>query len=339
MTDTVLDALPEDRRETVRAAIAAAFGRAQPSAMEQIGSGASGALICRLQVGERSFLLRLEHQRDDFDRRASYACMRTASDAGISPPLLHADATAGVAIMDFVPSQSLFDYPSGREGLMRDLGALVAKLQATPPFPATADYLEVIAGLLSGLAESGRFEPGLLDPHRDGFERLVAAYPWDKDAAVSAHNDLNPGNILFDGERLWFVDWELAFRNDPLIDVANLINYLAPTRELQDILLRSWQGREPDSLLRSRLLLARQFVRLGYACLTLTVAAGGGPAAPDGDLTAPSLNEFHGLMAQGRLRMGTPENMYLYGKVYLNEFMSHLGSPEFEAALIVARRG
>jgi aminoglycoside phosphotransferase (APT) family kinase protein len=336
----VFDAIPEDRREAAQSAISTAFGSRQPTALQRITHGASGALIYRVDVAGRAYLLRLEPKREDFDDEGrSYLCMQSAAGAGIAPPLIHADAAAGVAIMDFVPSQSLFEYPSGRNGLMRDLGDLVARLQATPAFPAVEDYPVFLAGMLENLSKSGRFKEGLLSPHREGFARIVEAYSWDAAKTVSSHNDLNPGNILFDGQRLWFVDWELAFRNDPLIDLANLTNYLAPTPELRDALLRSWLGRDPDRHLRARLFLARQLVRLSYACLTLTVTAGTAGPGPDGDLTAPSLAEFHTMMAQGRVKMGAPENMYLYGKVYLNEFLANLSSPEFEEALVIVQQG
>ncbi len=32
---------------------------------------------------------------------------------------------------------------------------------------------------------------------------------------------------LFDGKRLWLIDWETWHRNDPLVDVAILIDNLA----------------------------------------------------------------------------------------------------------------
>jgi hypothetical protein len=222
---------------------------------------------------------------------------------------------------------------------MRDLGALVARLQGTPAFPAVGDYRAILNGMFDTLIGSGRFKSGLLDAHRAGLTRLTEAYSWDASKTVSSHNDLNPGNIIFDGERLWFVDWELAFRNDAFIDIANLANYLAPTDELRDALLRSWLDREPDRFARSRLVLARQFVRIGYACLTLIATAGEPRAEPDGDLSTPSLAEFHQMLVRGQLRMGDPENMYLYGKVYLNEFLANLAKPEFEEALTVARAG
>jgi len=69
-----------------------------------------------------------------------------------------------------------------------------------------------------------------LDPHLEGFETIRAAYPWDASALVSSHNDPNPRNILFDGQRLWLVDWELRFRNDPLTDIAILMQELTRPR-------------------------------------------------------------------------------------------------------------
>jgi hypothetical protein len=340
MSNSVYDVIPEERRAVARTAIATAFGAAAATSVQRITQGGSGALIYRVEVHGRPYLLRLERKRDGFDEGGrGYRCMRAAAEAGIAPPLVAADAAAGFAVMEFREARSLFDYPSGRAALMRDLGALVARLQATEAFPAVGDYRAILTGMLDALIGSGRFTSGLLEPHRAGLARIADAYPWDEARTVSSHNDLNPGNILFDGERLWFVDWELAFRNDALIDLGNLTNYFAPTAELRDVLLRSWLGREPDCALGARLVLARQLVRMGYACLTLTVASSPAGPEPDGDLGAPSLAEFHRMLAEGQLRMNAPENMYLYGKVYLNEFLAHLATPELTDALAAARGG
>ena len=338
MSESIYEVIPEERRAVAREALAAAFGAARTTSIQPITQGGSGALIYRVESNGKPYLLRIERRRDGFDDGGrGYACMRTAAEAGIAPPLIAADSASGVAIMEFRQPQSLFDYPSGRERLMRDLGALVARLQATPAFPAVGDYRAILTGMLDTLIASGRFESGLLDEHRAALARLTDAYSWDETKTVSSHNDLNPGNIIFDGEHLWLVDWELAFRNDAFIDIANLANYFAPTDELRDALLRSWLGREPDRFVRARLVLARQLVRIGYACLTLIATAGEPRTVPDGDLRAPSLAEFHQMLVRGQLRMGSPENMYLYGKVYLNEFLAHLSKPEFEEAFAIGR--
>ena len=95
------------------------------------------------------------------------------------------------------------------------------ELQATATFPPLLDDFATLLGqMLAMIEDAGVFAPGVLAPVHDGFDRIFAAYPWDRDAQVSSHNDINPFNVLFDGERLWLIDWEIAFRNDPFADVA-----------------------------------------------------------------------------------------------------------------------
>jgi hypothetical protein len=339
MREVLFDSLPADRREDARSALKAAFGPAPLTALQRVTSGAS-ALIYRIEVADRPYLLRLESlQRDAVrDPQRSYRCMRTAAAAGIAPTLHHADPTAGVAIMDFVPARSLSDYPGGPEGLARGLGALTARLQTTPVFPPVADYLSVLKALMGRLLGSGLFAPSLLNRHQEGFERIRQAYPWDDGALVSSHNDPHPGNILFDGKRLWLIDWETAYRNDPLVDVANFTLYLAGSPELEGLLLQSWLGRAPDRALRARLVLMRQLVRLFYACAS-SLHAASPQAVPETDLTALTPAEFRAAVDDGRLVLGAPETQRIGGKVALATFLAVLGTPAFEEALTVARQG
>jgi len=80
---------------------------------------------------------------------------------------------------------------------------------------------------------------------------------------------LAPGNILFDGERVWLVDWELAFGNDPLVDIAILTTELAETPELEDALLEAAFSLKPNRPLRARLGVIRLLTRLFYGCVVL----------------------------------------------------------------------
>jgi aminoglycoside phosphotransferase (APT) family kinase protein len=331
------DLIPDDRRETARSAFTAAFGRAPLTALQPMTGGAS-ALIYRIEVAGRPYLLRLESFQRDSVRNPdrAYRCMRTAVEAGVAPALYHADAVAGVAIMDFVAGRSLSDYPGKASGLARDLGDLLARLQATPAFPPVSNYLTALECLLDRLLASDLFTPGLLDRHHEGFERIRQAYPWDSTALVSSHNDPHPGNILFDGERLWLIDWETAYRNDPLVDVAIFTLYFAASPELEAVLLRSWLGRELDRSLRARLILMRQLVRLFYGCASSLYAP---QLVPESDLTALTPAEFRDAVEQGRLVLGTPETQRIGGKVALATFLAGLAKPEFEEALVVARQG
>lgn len=337
----MFDSIPAGRREAALAAVRTTFGVAPVSSLKPITGGAS-ALVYRIDVADRPYLLRLESlERDDVhDPQRAYLCMRRAAEAGIAPAVHHVDAEAGIAIMDFVASRPLSGYPGGADALARDLGRMARRLQATLPFPPIAlDHPAILARLFERLSASTLFAPGLLDPHREGFERLREAYPWDGAALVSSHNDPHPENILFDGERLWLVDWETACANDPLLDIAVFTMYLAASPELEDILLRSWLGGAPDRVLRARLILMRQFARFFYACASALHAVAAEPDVRETDLVAPTPAEFRAAVMAGRLVPGTPHTHRVGCKVAFRTFLEGLARPGFEEALVVARRG
>ena len=339
MSHDLYAGLPLDRREAVRAAVKDAFGAA-PTALAPVGGGFSGALTYRLEVADRPYLLRLETARDFFrDTRRGFACMQAAADAGVAPPLRHLDPDLRIAIMDFLPQRPLASHPGGPGGLAIDLGKLIARVQATPPFPPLADYGLILTGMSSQLAGSGLFAAGLLAPHLEGLAMIREAYPWDAAPLVSSHNDPNPRNILFDGTRLWLVDWELAFRNDPLTDVAILANEFSATPETEDLLLEGWLGHAADRMTKARLTLMRQLTRMFYAGIILSRFAAAPPTRPDDDLSAPTPDEFRAAIAEGRLSPATPQTAYIYGKMYLAGFVATLSAPAFQAALDVVRWG
>ena len=307
--------------------------------MQPITTGASASIYC-IEVGGRPWLLRLESfQRDEVrDPHRTYLCMRTAADAGIAPAVLHADAAAGVAIMAYVSGRPLDGFPGGPEALARALGVLAARLQATPLFPPVADYPAIVGGLLERLRATGLYG-SLLGPHRDGFERLREAYPWDESTLVSSHNDPHPGNILFDGKRLWLIDWETAYRNDPAVDLAIMTMYRAGTPELQEALLQSWGGRPSDPRLLARVFVMRQLVKLFYGCANGLYLSGTRPDLVETDLSAPTPAEFSAAIRDGRLVQNSPEAQRIGGKVALRAFLEGVTSPAFTEAVAVLRAG
>ena len=330
----MIDSISPDRRDAAQTALRSVFGAAPAAVPAQIKTGASAA-IYRVEVGGRPYLLRLDSAiRDNVrDPVRSYPCMLAAAQAGIAPAVHYADAEAGIAIMDFIVGRPLTEHSN----LSRELGALAAKIQAIPPFPDIGDYGSVVGGIFQEMLESHLFADGLLDPHRDGLERVRAAYPWNDAEMVSAHNDLNPGNMIFDGEKVWLIDWETAYRNDPMVDVATMTMYVANTPELQETLVRAWLGRASDPVVRAKLVLMRMIVRMFYASANGFYIATARPDQRETDLAAPTPAEFRAALDDGRLISNTFETQRVGCKVALRSFIDGLASPAFAEALSVLR--
>jgi len=259
--------------------------------------------------------------------------MQIAAEAGIAPRIYYVDEAARVAVVDFIEEQPLNAFPGGPGTLAQAMGEMVGRVQATPSFPRFVEYPDIVGRLWAYVCRTGLFAPGVLEPHTERLARIREAYVWEPANSVSSHNDPVPRNILFDGERLWLIDWESAYRNDPLVDVAITLDSFASSPDLESLLLRAWLGRAPDEALYARLALIRALTRLYYAGVLLSASLAASGALADNDLSAPTLPELRRAIRDGQLKPGMSETKHILGKMYLTAFLTGVAPPGLDAAV------
>jgi aminoglycoside phosphotransferase (APT) family kinase protein len=259
--------------------------------------------------------------------------MRIAADAEIAPKVYHIDETSRVVAMDFIEERPLSSFPGGQQALARAIGVLLADVQKTPAFPRFVEYPEMVGRLWWWVCQTGLFAPGVLDPCTERLEHIRETYAWDPAQSVSSHNDPVPRNVLFDGRRLWLIDWESAYRNDPLVDIAIALDCFARSPELEQILMRAYLGRELDVSESDRLVKVRALTRLYYAGVLLSASAATSGALADSSLFAPTSDMFHHMVREGQIIAGSPIAKHTLGKMYLASFMTGEVPPGLDAAV------
>ena len=324
-----LSGLPvsQAHREAVHAAVAAAFGTAAIDAIVPVSGGASGAFPFRVDVGGRRYLVRVEGEASPLRNPHQYSSMRIAAEAGIAPRLHHIDEAARVAVMDFIEEQPISAYPGGPEALAQAIGDLLARVRATPPFPRFVDYPDIVGRLWAWVCGTGLFAPGVLDPHTDHLQHVRARYSWDAGASVSSHNDPVPRNFLFDGRRLWLIDWESAYRSDPLVDVAIVLDSFAMSPASEPVLLQSWRGSATDDGVDARLPLVRALTRLYYAGVFLSAAAAALGPREETETACLTFSALRRAIGGGDPAIDAPETKLVLGKMYLTAFLTGEQAP------------
>jgi aminoglycoside phosphotransferase (APT) family kinase protein len=328
------DALSESQRAAAQTALRHVLGTVPVDGITPLGGGFTTAAVFRIEAGGgHRYVLRVEGTPSPLRNPHQYQSMRIASEAGIAPRLHYFDEDSRVAVIDHVEAHPLAGFPGGPPARARALGELLRRLHATEVFPHFVDYPAIVARLWAHVCRTGLFAPGVLDPVDERLAAIRAAYVWDRAASVSSHNDPVPANILFDGNRLWLIDWESAYRNDPLVDVAILSDHFARTEELQATLLQAWLGRAPDAALSARLKHVTALTRLYYAGVFLSASALVPRAAPDTGLEAPTLPALEEAVAAGRLKFGTRAHNHVVGKMFLASFLDDIPTPSFDVAI------
>ncbi len=322
MSDDPFAALPDAKRHIAHSAIAAVIGSAAVAAVRPLNGGKSGAFVFLVECGGRRFVLRIEGDPSPLRNPHQYVSMRLAADGGIAPPVRYMDADNRVAMMDFIEDRPLQAYPGGGEGLARAIGIMLRELQALPAFPRFVDFPAIVSRLWTHVCRTGLFADGLLDTASQRLCEIQRAYVLQPQDYVASHNDVLPRNVLFDGARLWLIDWESSYRNDPLVDLGTALDNFAPSPQLEEVLLLAWLGRAPDDFLRSRLALVRALTRLYYAGVLFSAAAPAPRDEPHQNLSAPTHPEFERAIREGRLLTETPEASLVLGKMFLASFLS-----------------
>lgn len=311
----------------VSQALQQTFGTGEYDSLKQIHVGLSTALTYKMVVKSKPYILRVTTRTDAVsDPTHYYKCMMPAAEAGVAPRVLYAGIEDRISITDFIDAQ-----PFTMDGARAMMPQLLKQLHALPPFPFRTNYLDVAKNFVQRIRTSNQL-PAETEYLFTQFDRIIAAYPTDKSDWVSCHTDLKKDNILFDGNKVWLIDWEAAFLNDRYADIAAIGNFIFTTNEDETDFLTAYFGEAPTPYQSARFFLMQQIIHL--FCFAMCAMQASGGAAIDISLPAPGFADFHNGLWEGSINLG--DNMYKmqYALVHLRRYIDNLQLPRFEKALI-----
>jgi aminoglycoside phosphotransferase (APT) family kinase protein len=292
--------------------------RGPATVISRVAAGLSGAGVYRVEAAGESFVLKLSGEAEPVgDWRRKLHIQGLAAEAGLSPAIVHTDEARRAVVTVFVVDLSfpaLFMNPSTRAAALAQLGATVRRLHQLPLPPGAEPKRprEFLAGIWSGLPSSFAV-PAFVSA---AVERVLAEVaPAPERGLVLSHNDLNPSNLVHDGERLLLLDWEVAGPNDPFYDLAAVAVFLRLDEASCRALLAAYDA-APVAALPTGFDYNRRLVAVVCGAIFLDIARRGGHAGAGGAETLEStlsLGDFYQKMRAGLLSPASPEGQWCFG--------------------------
>jgi hypothetical protein len=301
--------------------------RGPSTTITRIAAGLSGAGVYRVEFAGHPFVLKVAAEtEDDADWRGALQIQRLAADAGLAPRVVHVDEARRAVLTDFVADRSFPTFyrdPRTHDAALTQLGGMVRRIHALP-VPADArrrDPHPFLAQIWDAL------RTGFLIPDFAGgaIQRVLAEDPPTSDRAlVVGHNDLNPSNLVYDGEAILILDWAAAGTADPFYDLAVLSVFLRMDDGACLRLLSAYDG-GPSGALPDRFTYTRRLAATLAGAMQLHLARQmkhPGASGAESLASTPSLGEFYQQMLAGALRLGTADGQWAFGLALLKESLA-----------------
>lgn len=319
MTSPVTPSLTPEQLENLTAALPEALRGS--AGFTRMAAGLSGAGVYRVEAKGQSYVLKLAASNEafsDWERRLSV--QQHAAEAGVAPALLHSDASRRAVLSEFVSDKSfamLYGHPGTRAQALQLLGQTLRRIQQIPP-PAgaqPASPFTLLTRIWSGL-EGQLALPAFVG---QAVRRLLAeTAPPLPEPLVMSHNDVNPTNLVYDGERLLLLDWDTAAPNDLYYDLAAIATFLRMDHATSLQLLGMHAG-GPVTALPERFVYDRRVVAVMCGTVFLHLAHKSGHAGGESLDGVISLAELYLQLRTGAVNIATAEGQWKMGLALIQE--------------------
>lgn len=234
-----------------------AFLGGEPFELDRLAGGLTNRNY-RVTVGSgEQFVARFSGAKSDLlaiDRNAETHNSRIAAELGVGPEVIAYAPERHTLVVRWIEARTLTDSALADAATLARVAATCRRLHSGPRFVGDFDMFDIQRRYLDIVQRHGfRLPADYLDFGSElrAVDELLHA---SSRGSVACHNDLLAANIMDDGERIWFIDFEYSGNNDPCFELGNLWSEANLPPDFLDELVTAYFGRpSPVQTARARL--------------------------------------------------------------------------------------
>jgi thiamine kinase-like enzyme len=196
---------------------------------------AAGQFVARF-AGPKNSLLWI-------DAAAEATNAELAAGAGVGPQVRAFLPEERVLLVDWIEGRALQPAEIAKPELLARVAQLCRRLHAGVRFAGDFDLMTTRRRYLDLVDEHGFALPDDFREHETQVARIEAVLAATAPPTVPCHNDLVAANVIEDGVRLWFIDYEYSANADPGYELGNLASDADLGAELIEHLVGAYLGK------------------------------------------------------------------------------------------------
>ena len=208
--------------------------------------------------GRRKVVVRISAEHGSLlqiDRDAEHRNAVAASRAEVGPDVAGYLPERGVLVIEWIDGRTFSSTDLDDTANLERVAATCRRLHEGPRFANDFDMFTVQRNYLDLVLDRGFRLPRDYIEFMPQVEQIRSALTVRHEGRVPCHNDLLAANMVDDGERIWFIDYEYAGNNDACFELGNIWSEADLSLEHLDELLRAYYGHPSRAkVARARLL-------------------------------------------------------------------------------------
>jgi thiamine kinase-like enzyme len=187
------------------------------------------------------------------DRSIEHEATRAAAALGLAPDVIRFVQPQGYLVTRFVEGAPISEDEVRKPDKLREVATALRRFHEGHAIRGRFDSFRVVEAYNDTAAERGVTSPPAYAEAKEIADRIEEARGVQP--SVPCHNDLLNANFIYDGDRLWIVDWEYAGMGDRFFDLANFSVNHELTDDENDELLQAYFGEVDEEDLRALVLM------------------------------------------------------------------------------------
>lgn len=325
--------------QTIRQAFAQGMDhKLTPSdTIQMVAGGFSKADLFRVQTAQGTYIVKIMKDSPVEDVQTEITAAGIASDAGVGPKLFYSNLATKTLIMDYI--QDTHEMVRQSEGFHRLVAPQIKSWHDAKPLNRSTPFFDILRQdeqrLVTLKQQSTMIRAADRQLYHQRLQEVEEVLKHFQEDTRPVHHDLSPHNVLFDGSKVWLIDWETASNDFYFIDLCMFANFHIYDESLMPKFFETYYGRPATDIEVAKFHVIRPFC-YAFHGFRLAFLADQKKMPQLGSIM--EYKDFQLAIRRGEFALGSPLSLFQLGVSTMNKAASMLRGEDFKRSLALLKR-